>query len=112
MKPREWLPEEDALLATKSDSEVSKLLNTTPLTVKKRREKLGIPPAPDERQRRSLIDDQLQAKLDELTPFLIEEFRKRGVPVRDINNQMAIEFLVDQALVAFKREKARGLYKS
>lgn len=112
MKAREWTPEEDAMLATKSDGEVSKLLGTTPLTVKKRREKLGIAPVADERQRRSLIDDQLQGKLDELTPFLIEEFRKRGVPVRDISNQMAIEFLVDQALVAFRREKARSLYKS
>lgn len=43
-------------------------------------------------------------------PFLVQEFNRRGVPVRDVDDRTAIEFLVDQALSAFKKSKTRSLY--
>lgn len=110
---RRWKPEEDALLGTCSDNAVAKRIGVSQLTVKRRRQNLGIPMHEGikvESAPRFLKDPELNAKLDELMPFLVQEFNRRGVPVRDVDDRTAIEFLVDQALSAFKKSKTRSLY--
>ena len=111
---RQWSPEEDAMLGTDSDGMIARKIGASPPTVRKRREKLGIPkyantPTTGKRLR-LLRDPEMNAKLDELKPFLAQEFTRRGVPVRSVDDQTAVLFLLDQALSAFKKAKTRSLY--
>lgn len=115
---RTWTPEEDALLGTLTDREVAARIGAAWLTIKKRREKLGVAPheAQQPRERKAtgrLIGDaELNAALDELKPFLVQEFNRRGVPVRDVDDRSAIQFLLEQALAAAKKERTRALYQT
>ena len=63
------------------------------------------------KSRRFIGDQELNAKLDELKPFLIQEFNRRGVPVRDVDDRSAIQFLIDQALSAAKKSQTRALFQ-
>lgn len=77
--------------------------------VRARRVKLGIPTY-SKAQPATRIPPEAISKLDELAPFIVEEFRRRGVPVRTATHEQIIEFLVDQALVSARRQKTKMLY--
>ena len=118
MYVRKWTPEDEALLGKMPDRDVAERIGAAWLTVKKRREKLGIPAHESQKPRerkdtgRLIGDAELNAALDELKPFLVQEFNRRGVPVRDVDDRSAIQFLLNQALSAAKKDRTRALYQA
>jgi len=105
----DWTPEDDAILGTISDHEIARRMGLSWYVVRARRVKLGIPTY-SKSQSATRIPPEAIKKLNELAPFIVEEFQRRGVPVRTVTHEQIIEFLIDQALVSAKRQKMKALY--
>lgn len=112
-----WTDEMDAMLGTMPDTAVAQRLGISIKSAYLRRVKMGIPPLHDGasekrtgRRPALALDEPTLAAISELTPYLIQQINRRGVPLTSLDPAQVITVAVNQLLDAMRKEQTRAQY--